>query len=131
MPKLAIVRVGENPDDMSYERGAIKKMENFGLQAQSYEFPENISHEEFWAGFQKINQDPGVTGILLLKPLPKQIQEKEIDQLILPEKTWTGFLRQIWPRCLWETVRDLRLVLLRQWCGCLRRIRSRLPESGL
>ena len=39
VPKLAIVRVGENPDDMSYERGAIKKMENFGLQAQSYEFP--------------------------------------------------------------------------------------------
>ena len=90
VPKLAIVRVGENPDDMSYERGAIKKMENFGLQAQSYEFPENISHEEFWAGFQKINQDPGVTGILLLKPLPKQIQEKEIDQLILPEKDLDG-----------------------------------------
>ena len=26
-PKLAIIRVGENPDDMSYERGAVKKME--------------------------------------------------------------------------------------------------------
>ena len=25
-PKLAIVRVGEKPDDMSYERGAVKKM---------------------------------------------------------------------------------------------------------
>ena len=34
-PKLAIVRVGENPDDMSYERGAVKKMEAFGLRVQS------------------------------------------------------------------------------------------------
>lgn len=90
VPKLAIIRVGENPDDASYERGAIKKMESFGLEAKSYGFPETISHEEFLAGFQEINQDPGVTGILLLKPLPKQIQEKEINELILPEKDLDG-----------------------------------------
>ena len=35
VPKLAIVRVGERPDDMSYERGATKKMESFGLRVQS------------------------------------------------------------------------------------------------
>ena len=34
-PKLAIVRVGERPDDLSYERGAMKRMEAFGLRAQS------------------------------------------------------------------------------------------------
>ena len=38
-PKLAIIRVGENPDDMSYERGATKKMESFGLRVQSYVYP--------------------------------------------------------------------------------------------
>ena len=37
-PKLAIVRVGERPDDLSYERGAVKKMESFGLRAQVYAF---------------------------------------------------------------------------------------------
>ena len=52
VPKLAIVRVGENPDDVSYERGAIKKMENFGLRAQSYTFPKDISNEEFKARFK-------------------------------------------------------------------------------
>ena len=35
VPKLAIIRVGEKADDISYERGAIKKMERFGLQACS------------------------------------------------------------------------------------------------
>lgn len=47
VPKLAIVRVGENPDDISYERGAIKKLESFGLQVQSYEYPADICDEAF------------------------------------------------------------------------------------
>ncbi len=89
-PKLAIVRVGENPDDLSYERGAMKKMEAFGLSAQSYAFPGDISHEDFAAEFQRINGDPEVTGILLLRPLPRQIREKEIERMIDPVKDLDG-----------------------------------------
>ena len=77
IPALAIVRVGEKPDDMSYERGAKKKMDSFGLQAESFVFPEDISDEDFKAAFQKICQDEKITGILLLKPLPEQISEKD------------------------------------------------------
>ena len=47
IPRLAIVRVGEKPDDLSYERGAMKKLASFGLEAQSYAFPEDISNEQF------------------------------------------------------------------------------------
>lgn len=89
-PKLAIVRVGENPDDMSYERGATKKMENFGLRVQSYVYPADISDAEFKAEFTKINEDSDVTGILLLRPLPKQICEKDIEQMIDPKKDLDG-----------------------------------------
>lgn len=89
-PKLAIVRVGENPDDMSYERGAIKKMENFGLRVQSYVFPADISDGEFKREFSAVNQDPDVTGILLLRPLPKQICEKDIERMIDPAKDLDG-----------------------------------------
>ena len=90
VPKLAIVRVGERPDDMSYERGATKKMENFGLRVQSYVYPAEISDSEFKAEFAKINEDPDVTGILLLRPLPKQICEKDIEQMIDPKKDLDG-----------------------------------------
>ena len=48
-PRLAIVRVGEKPDDISYERNAIKKMEKLGLLADSYTFPADISDGEFKA----------------------------------------------------------------------------------
>lgn len=90
LPKLAIVRVGERPDDMSYERGATKKMENFGLRVQSYAYPADISDVDFKKEFAKINEDPEVTGILLLRPLPKQICEKDIEQMIDPKKDLDG-----------------------------------------
>lgn len=90
VPKLAIIRVGEKPDDMSYERGATKKMMNFGLEVQSYVYPADISDADFKAEFQKINADPSVTGILLLLPLPKTICQKDIEQIIDPAKDMDG-----------------------------------------
>ena len=89
-PKLAIVRVGERPDDLSYERGAMKRMEAFGLRAQSYALPEEINGEDFKEAFAAINRDPDVTGILLLKPLPPQIPEREIEAIIDPAKDLDG-----------------------------------------
>ena len=90
VPKLASIRVGEKPDDMSYERSAVKKMEAFGLRVQTFVFPKDISDEEFKEAFQKINKDPDVTGILLLRPLPRQIKEKEIEAMIDPRKDLDG-----------------------------------------
>ena len=89
-PKLAIVRVGENPDDMSYERGAVKKMDAFGLRSQCYTFPADITDEAFKKEFTAINEDPDVSGILLLRPLPKQICEKDIEAMIDPKKDLDG-----------------------------------------
>ena len=90
VPKLAIIRVGEKPDDMSYERSAVKKMEAFGLRVQTFVFPKDISDEEFKEAFQKINKDLDVAGILLLRPLPGQIKEKEIEAMIDPKKDLDG-----------------------------------------
>ena len=90
VPKLAIVRVGESPDDMSYERGATKKLKSFGLDVASYVFPQDISDEEFKKAFRDINEDDEVTGILLLRPLPRTINEKDIENMIDPKKDLDG-----------------------------------------
>lgn len=90
VPKLAIVRVGENPDDMSYERGATKKLKAFGLDVASYVFPQDISDEDFKKAFKDINEDDEVTGILLLRPLPHTINEKDIENMIDPKKDLDG-----------------------------------------
>lgn len=90
VPKLAIVRVGENPDDMSYERSATKKLKSFGLDVASYVFPQDISDEDFKTAFKDINEDDEVTGILLLRPLPRTINEKDIENMIDPKKDLDG-----------------------------------------
>ena len=90
VPKLAIVRVGKNPDDMSYERGATKKLKSFGLDVASYVFPQDISDEDFKNAFKDINEDDEVTGILLLRPLPRTINEKDIENMIDPKKDLDG-----------------------------------------
>lgn len=90
VPKLAIVRVGENPDDISYERGATKKLKSFGLDVASYVFSQDISDEDFKKAFKDINEDNEVTGILLLRPLPRTINEKDIENMIDPKKDLDG-----------------------------------------
>ena len=90
LPHLAIVRVGENPDDMAYERGAIKKMDKVGFRVSSYIYKEEISNEEFLKEFDCINADSDVDSILLLRPLPKHIDEKEVERRIDPKKDIDG-----------------------------------------
>lgn len=90
IPHLAIVRVGERPDDISYERGAKKRMETIGLRCSIYIFPDTISDEEFKKEFAAINSDCDIDGILLLRPLPKHIDEKAIEAMIDPEKDVDG-----------------------------------------
>lgn len=89
-PHLAIIRVGEKPDDMSYERGAIKKMEKVGMNYSSFVFPENIDNDSFQKEFDQINENPAIDGILLLRPLPKHLDEKAIENRIHPQKDLDG-----------------------------------------
>lgn len=90
IPHLAIIRVGEKPDDISYERGAAKRMGTIGLRCDSYVFDESITNEAFAKEFQKINTDPDIDGILLLRPLPKHIDETAIEKMIDPAKDVDG-----------------------------------------
>jgi methylenetetrahydrofolate dehydrogenase (NADP+)/methenyltetrahydrofolate cyclohydrolase len=90
IPKLAIVRVGDEPDDVAYERGALKRMAGLGLEASAYTFPADISDEDFQRELKKINDDPKVNGILLLSPLPDTLDEKSAVALISPEKDIDG-----------------------------------------
>ena len=90
VPKLAIIRVGERPDDMSYERGATKKMEKVGFACESFVFPETIENEAFQKEFDTINDNPEIDGILLLRPLPKHLDEEAVVGRISPEKDLDG-----------------------------------------
>ncbi len=87
---LAIIRVGEKPDDCSYERGAKKKMEKLGFRCSSFVFDADIDNETFQKEFDTINNDDDIDGILLLRPLPKHLDEKSIENRIHPRKDLDG-----------------------------------------
>ncbi len=85
-PCLAIIRVGENPSDLSYERGAVKRCEITGVEYRKYELPANITEEELLRVIDEVNNDVSIHGVLLFRPLPKHIDSKKIENALLPEK---------------------------------------------
>ena len=46
-PKLAIVRCGENPSDLSYEKGATARAELIGVEVQKFVLPEDVATMRF------------------------------------------------------------------------------------
>ena len=86
LPKLFIIRVGEKPDDISYQKGAVKRMDMIGVIHEEVHFEENVSKEEFYRKFDEINNDESVDGILVLRPLPKHLDEDRMMNTINPKK---------------------------------------------
>ena len=89
-PTLAILRVGEKPDDLAYERGAIKRAETVGVNVRRIVMPETVSQEELLAEIAKINADETIHGCLMLRPLPKHIDDQRAREALLPEKDIDG-----------------------------------------
>ena len=72
-PTLCIIRVGENPSDISYERGATKRCETLGVACEKILLPEDVSQDELLATIDKVNKDDKIHGVLLFRPLPKHL----------------------------------------------------------
>ncbi|MBQ6832913.1 MAG: bifunctional 5,10-methylene-tetrahydrofolate dehydrogenase/5,10-methylene-tetrahydrofolate cyclohydrolase [Lachnospiraceae bacterium] len=90
VPTAAIIRIGERPDDLSYEKNAIKKMTAVGMNCEVYAFPEDIAEEDFKKAFMEINNNDAIDGILMFRPLPKHINEKWFEYAIDPAKDLDG-----------------------------------------
>ncbi len=90
VPTLALVRLGARPDDLSYERTAIKRAESLGVSVRPYVLDEFAPQEAVEAALRDINHDPGVHGCLLFRPLPSFIDEKLVCDLLVPRKDVDG-----------------------------------------
>lgn len=90
IPTLCIVRVGERPDDLSYENGAVKRAAAVGVEAIKRVLPAEVSEEELLSVIDKINEDPSVHGVLMFRPLPRHINESKVCNALAPEKDMDG-----------------------------------------
>ena len=88
VPTLGIVRVGENPSDLSYEKGATKRAKLVGVDVKNFVLPENATKEEVLAVIDQVNADDSVHGVLMFRPLPKHLKndQEEICNRLAPAK---------------------------------------------
>ncbi len=87
-PTLGIIRLGENPSDLSYEKGATKRAEEVGVAVKNYILPENASKEDVLKVIDEVNADASVHGVLMFRPLPKHLKadQDEICNRLAPCK---------------------------------------------
>ena len=90
VPTLAILRVGEKPDDLAYERGAMKRAETVGVAIRQIVLPETVSQEALLSEIAQINANDSIHGCLMLRPLPKHIDDSVVREALLPEKDIDG-----------------------------------------
>lgn len=90
VPGLAIVRLGDNPDDAAYENSAVKRCEKAGVAARRVTLPGNCTQAELLRQLEALNSDRGIHGVLLLRPLPGHMDEATVCEAILPEKDVDG-----------------------------------------
>ena len=93
-PCLALVRAGEEPGSLSYERSTLRACEQLGIEARPYRFPEDCSTLELTETLRTVSADPAIHGCLLLRPLPSGLDEQAASESIAPEKDVDGVTSQ-------------------------------------
>lgn len=89
-PTLCIFRVGERPDDLSYERGAMKRCEKVGVTVKNVVLKADVSQDEFDRTLESLNCDDSIHGILMFRPLPAQLDNEKARQMLNPTKDIDG-----------------------------------------
>lgn len=89
-PVLALLRVGERPEDGSYVNGILKKAPIAGVEIKSVSLPAGTDEASYLAALDALNRDASVHGVLMFRPLPKGIDEKKACAKLDPAKDVDG-----------------------------------------
>src|SRR3954463_3138797 len=90
-PGLAVVFVGHDPGSEIYVRHKVKACEELGIYSEKFTPDDNVSTEELLKLIDDLNRRDEIDGILLLLPLPKQVDSKRVLLAVSPEKDVDGF----------------------------------------
>ncbi len=89
-PGLAAVLVGDDEPSKIYVGGKQKASAEVGIHSERLDLPKDISQAELIEQIERLNQDPGVHGILVQLPLPSHIDVTAVHQAIDPSKDVDG-----------------------------------------
>lgn len=87
VPKLAIVRVGAREDDLSYERGALKRCDALGIETEVLHFEEgDVDTQTLIPQMYELNVRRDIHGVLMFRPLPAFIDQASVCEALDPAK---------------------------------------------
>lgn len=89
-PTLAMVRVGEREDDLSYERGVIARCGKVGVEVKQFLLPADASQDDLLNVIAEVNAEDTIHGCLLFRPLPKQFNDRTVRAALASEKDIDG-----------------------------------------
>ncbi len=90
MPTLAILRVGNNGSDIAYESSAVKKAASLGIHTEKFIMDGKADESDILDIVKYLNDEPSIHGVLMLRPLPKDVDEERICNHLKPEKDIDG-----------------------------------------
>lgn len=91
VPKLSLIRVGEDPASVVYVRTKSKACADLGIESDLCVLPEGATDVEIEIAIDARVSDPDVHGILLQLPLPGGRDPVPLLMRIAPEKDVDGF----------------------------------------
>jgi methylenetetrahydrofolate dehydrogenase (NADP+)/methenyltetrahydrofolate cyclohydrolase len=90
-PHLAAVLIGNNGASETYVASKVKNCEEVGFKSTLIRLDANVEEHILISTIEQLNNDADVDGILVQLPLPTQINEEKVINLIHPEKDVDGF----------------------------------------
>ncbi len=85
-PSLRIMIVGEAPDSLYYANSAKKMAEKNGIGCEIEQLSGSMSQDDFVGILKQRNADRNIHGIIVMRPLPKQIKEDVVKYVLAAEK---------------------------------------------
>jgi methylenetetrahydrofolate dehydrogenase (NADP+) / methenyltetrahydrofolate cyclohydrolase len=85
-PGLAAVLVGDDEPSRIYVGAKQKACAEVGIRSERHDVPGDVSEEDLLGLIRRLNEDPGVHGILVQLPLPKGISVLAVHETLAPAK---------------------------------------------
>ena len=85
-PRLAVVMAGNDSDQLYYEKAIVKTAEGCGVEVVLSALSADASTEDAVAVVKAVSSDAGIHGIIIMRPMPSQIDEDAVRAELAPEK---------------------------------------------
>jgi methylenetetrahydrofolate dehydrogenase (NADP+) / methenyltetrahydrofolate cyclohydrolase len=88
--KIVSVTIGEVPAARLYVRNQARAAQRAGIAFEERNFEASVTMEEVLASINSLNTNPGVTGVIIQRPVPAHLGIREIQAAVHPLKDVEG-----------------------------------------